>query len=303
MSLSKTAPAPSPHSSSPSKSSLRRTSGSRNPSARSLLPSPHLDEPVISGSYSSPRDVAEIVDTASARSGVGSSTHRSHDPQQQQQVQTATAEPFQPFFTLIEDAVTHEHFHPAVHYIFADDDADIVTEAALRSLEQHQEPGPEGSEPAASRGPPVSNEHGPDSRYLPPAKEGVKEHYVVLDVQPSTTAHAGVAASVEGTASGNVGGASSSGYDVVNAYSMSADWQVLRTGISKAPTMAEGEDEGLMLRIEGRSGTPPEVKQEDETVEEMIERFERGLEDVRLVLEASRRTEMEAPEELRAGSR
>ncbi|RMZ75549.1 hypothetical protein DV738_g5424, partial [Chaetothyriales sp. CBS 135597] len=43
---------------------------------------------------------------------------------------------FQPFFALVEDTVTREHFHPTVHYIFADDESDIITEAVCRSLEQ-----------------------------------------------------------------------------------------------------------------------------------------------------------------------
>ena len=46
---------------------------------------------------------------------------------------------FKPYFTLIEDRLTGEHHHPAVHYIFADDDdqADIITNAALETLDNH----------------------------------------------------------------------------------------------------------------------------------------------------------------------
>lgn len=42
---------------------------------------------------------------------------------------------FKPFFTLIEDPVTGEHYHPKVHYVFSDDDADVLTSAALDALE------------------------------------------------------------------------------------------------------------------------------------------------------------------------
>jgi hypothetical protein len=42
---------------------------------------------------------------------------------------------FKPFFTFIEDPETGEYHHPSVHYVFSDDDQDIVTEAALRALE------------------------------------------------------------------------------------------------------------------------------------------------------------------------
>lgn len=45
-----------------------------------------------------------------------------------------------------------------------------------------------------------------------------------------------------------------------------------------------------MLRIEGRGNSPPDmVAQEDEkqSLEEMIERFQRRLEDVRLVMDGN----------------
>jgi hypothetical protein len=46
---------------------------------------------------------------------------------------------FRPFFTLIEDPETGEHHHPTVHYIFSDDDREILTSAALDSLDTQQE--------------------------------------------------------------------------------------------------------------------------------------------------------------------
>ncbi|RMY85943.1 hypothetical protein D0862_11057 [Hortaea werneckii] len=45
---------------------------------------------------------------------------------------------FKPFFTLIEDPETGEHHHPAVHYIFADDEPEFLTDATLMALEQQQ---------------------------------------------------------------------------------------------------------------------------------------------------------------------
>ncbi|KJX99769.1 hypothetical protein TI39_contig352g00008 [Zymoseptoria brevis] len=47
---------------------------------------------------------------------------------------------FRPFFTLIEDTATDTQHHPTVHYLFADDDPDILTAAALETLsdEQHE---------------------------------------------------------------------------------------------------------------------------------------------------------------------
>ena len=41
---------------------------------------------------------------------------------------------FKPLFTLIEDPETGEHHHPTVHYIFSDDDEDILTRSALEVL-------------------------------------------------------------------------------------------------------------------------------------------------------------------------
>lgn len=43
---------------------------------------------------------------------------------------------FKPFFTLIEDPVTGEHHHPTVHYMFSDDDPEVLTSAALDVLDK-----------------------------------------------------------------------------------------------------------------------------------------------------------------------
>ena len=43
----------------------------------------------------------------------------------------ATLPPFSSFFTLIEDAHSATTHHPKVHYIFSDDDSDLLTDAAL----------------------------------------------------------------------------------------------------------------------------------------------------------------------------
>ena len=46
---------------------------------------------------------------------------------------------FQPFFTLVEDSNTGEHFHPYVHYVFSDDDPDLLTTAIIDSSQHGQE--------------------------------------------------------------------------------------------------------------------------------------------------------------------
>ena len=43
---------------------------------------------------------------------------------------------FKPFFTLVGDPETGEHHHPSVHYVFSDDDQDILTDATLHAIDQ-----------------------------------------------------------------------------------------------------------------------------------------------------------------------
>ncbi|KAF7197218.1 hypothetical protein HII31_01643 [Pseudocercospora fuligena] len=55
-------------------------------------------------------------------------------PEPEDDTQLQAPADFKPFFTLIEDPVTREHHHPVVHYVFADDDQDIITNAVLETL-------------------------------------------------------------------------------------------------------------------------------------------------------------------------
>lgn len=51
---------------------------------------------------------------------------------------------FNPFFTVVEDD-SGEHHHPTVHYVFADDeDTDILTNAALQTLNDAEQPRQDG---------------------------------------------------------------------------------------------------------------------------------------------------------------
>jgi len=81
---------------------------------------------------------------------------------------------------------------------------------------------------------------------LPPPVPGAKERYVIIDV----------------------GG---DGHTIVNAQSLSADWQIVNTSVRPAPSFDEdAEGAGLMLRIEGveipkknkgkNKGEPGEIK-------------------------------------------
>jgi len=227
---------------------MRRTSGTQNPS-RTLLPSPRFEEPL-------PRRPTLDERTEDEEAVEGESS----------QFGPAT---FQPFFALIEDSATNEHHHPTVHYIFADDDADIITEAAFRSLELDKTS--ELHETSQVQ----DQEQEEDEGKLPPYDHRTREHYLILDVQPV---------------------AKGSSYEVTSAHSLSSEWQVLRTNITTAPTFnAEAPDveDGLMLKIEGRGNTPPDaeseknrIDKEKESLEAMVERFQKRLDDIRRTMEA-----------------
>ncbi|KAJ9602303.1 hypothetical protein H2200_013158 [Cladophialophora chaetospira] len=307
------------HSSSPSKPSSRRTTSgggsstqpisqaslaqqqqpSSNTTLRSLLPSPHFeDDPIVaSHQQHSKRPSLTLNDPEYSEHAVAESEHYSHGLTS---AQPNTDEPilsFRSFFTLIEDTVTNEHHHPTVHYIFADDDTDLITEAALRSLEVlDPSQRPESQSNIHAQAQTVGADDDLNASRLPPPVSGMREHYIVLDVHPQ---HQLLPAQREDT-SATV--PASYTYEVSSAHSLSAEWQVLRTSISTAPTIGDNpvsEDEGLMLRIEGRGNTPGDVAgpekgkvkeieagKERESMEEMIERFQKRLDDIRMVMEA-----------------
>ncbi|KAF1913737.1 hypothetical protein BDU57DRAFT_558704 [Ampelomyces quisqualis] len=140
---------------------------------------------------------------------------------------------FNPFFTLIQDTTSGEHYHPYVHYVFADDDPAIVTAASMRSLglddteymsneaqdenetQQVSEAGSEDGEAAVAESP------------LPPPIPGVKEHYLIVDL-------------------------GADGRTIVDAQSLSPEWQIIDSSIRTAPSFDQSSpDQGYMLRIEG----------------------------------------------------
>ncbi|KAI9785565.1 MAG: hypothetical protein M1816_000376 [Peltula sp. TS41687] len=155
--------------------------------------------------------------------------------------------PFTPFFTIIEDATTSEHYHPNVHYIFSDDDDDdhdLLTDAALHALSNDPSFSASTEPQKQQAGKAVENSnHGSrqSSASLSTSTSknnriAVKDRYLIVDVSPS-------------------------GDSIVSARSLTADWQALGAEVSKAPTWeaasaAEGAAKtgGLMLRIEGTEG-------------------------------------------------
>lgn len=163
---------------------------------------------------------------------------------------------FQPFFTLIEDAATHEHHHPAVHYIFSDDEGDAVTRASLLALTSSgsassasplDDDREEEDEGAASRNLTNANDEedattdsSASARDRPARlrRNGAKERYILIDIAPD-------------------------GRSVRAAHSLSPEWAVTATSITRAATLdgntgdtteEEGRGGGMMLRIEGTEG-------------------------------------------------
>ena len=227
--------------------------------------------------------------------------------------------PIRPFFTIIEDEGSSEYRHPtAVHYIFSDDDTDIVTEAALRSLEASV---PEQNE--TSKAP--TEDHPP------------RENYIILDMEPVSGAAAGANtttnnnnltpsvnipgvtggnAPVDGNPPGTKSVSSSPGtvmgttpslsqFAVKSAQSLSPVWQVLDTQVMPAPTFENhGSDEasnvesqrnnGFMLKIHGTAGLPPPSADNNfvdkdssggQKLEQMMDQFSKRMAELRTVID------------------
>ncbi|KAH8429067.1 uncharacterized protein LDX57_006737 [Aspergillus melleus] len=203
MSLPKHTTSPS-LSSSPSRQSIRRDADSNAPSR----PQSIIDRPPTAQQTHHPLGSATTHDPPldnppfQAHQGDGHHDFPSAPSHHHQ------SPPFQPFFTLIEDANTSEYYHPTVHYIFSDDDTDIVTEAALRSLENDQDVLSQGakgkSKPVRTRdgaggtaGEEVYDEEDDEfaiarkDPLLPPPIPGVRDNYIILDLETASdeTAH------------------------------------------------------------------------------------------------------------------
>lgn len=277
-------------SSSPSKSSLRRTSAGgrtgRSPAQRgggSPGPTTHFASETTQHHFLPHSPPNQNLDYEEE------DTAAFYDDEGSYQAAPQPQKPFQPFFALIEDTVTNEHFHPTVHYIFADDEPDIVTEAACRSLELNADESTQESSNQQDE-----EEDQPASR-LPPPQAGVTEHYLILDVVPAASASTQqLSDRLPSPSPSSVETAQALSkaypYTVTSAQSLSADWQIVRTHITDAPTInAEQQsldEQHLMLRIEGRGNSPDKLVQrrEGETIEDMVDRFRTRLAEIRQLM-------------------
>ncbi|PLB37566.1 uncharacterized protein BDW47DRAFT_117967 [Aspergillus candidus] len=248
-----------------------------DPTSREATPhQPDLDE-----RNQGPPSVPEVHDEGEAAAD---------KPPQQQQPQYGPT--FQPFFTLVEDAHSADYYHPNVHYIFSDDDTDIVTEAALRSLDSDQHDSFLHSRKRKSRDlhlqhhqhqhQPADDNRTTDRPYeeelpspkktslLPDPTPGVRDNYIIMDVNhaPEAAAAAGtnpapaLAGSPATQASVPPRPSANNPFSVTSAQSLTPAWQVLDTQLAPAPTFENNSpgdqphDRGLMLKIRGTAGLP-----------------------------------------------
>ncbi|KAJ5734019.1 hypothetical protein N7493_002805 [Penicillium malachiteum] len=258
----------------------------------------HEDQEQIADHVTSPHGTAEEPGTVA----------EVHDAAAQQ----AT---FQPFFTLIEDTQLGEYHHPTVHYIFSDDDTDIITAAALRSLETQQDALSNSKKEELH----IEEHDTPDqekSSLLPPPIPGVRENYLVLDVepmpapentitplptQPTGLVNPGPSNTISTSPAqqsplGAVAGTPAPPqFRVTSAKSFSPTWQVLQSEILAAPTFennAAGETggHGLMLKIQGTGGLPYIPDSGKETgprrLEEMMDQFAKRMAELQTIIDA-----------------
>lgn len=211
-----------------------------------------------------------------------------------------------------------------MHYIFSDDDTDIVTEAALRSLEGEQDVPKRDTRDRDGEG--LYRERGEgDSQgdsgqssprkeaLLPPPLPGVKDNYIILDVEGRQ--HPPQPQPEEpgpGTRSLSTSPASQQPlpqppqqqqqqYTVTSAHSLTPSWQVLQTEIVSAPTFenssntSEPVNGGMMLKIRGTPGMPASIPGRDregekekgsQRLEVMMDQFAKRMGELRMVIEA-----------------
>jgi hypothetical protein len=193
---------------------------------------------------------------------------------------------------LIEDANSTEYYHPTVHYIFSDDDTDLVTEAVLRALEAGQSTSPRDSKLGYARGQEEALEYGNDNKprphhtklsSLPTPVAGTRERYIVLDMElshsepsnpaiPATAGNASTTTAAAGAPStppappADPSQPLAQNFIVTSAHSLTPSWQVLNARLCTAPTFDSSANNtattsndpspvaGLMLKIEGTAG-------------------------------------------------
>ena len=175
---------------------------------------------------------------------------------------------FAPFFTLVEDARSGTAHHPAVRYIFSDDDGDILTDALVRL----------NSTGSASTT--TSRTVGASSRET---RKGISS------TETTRKRTASASTGVPGRERAIVITLTPDGRGVAAAHSLTPDWQVLGADVAAAPTLEgeEGETGGLMLRIQGTAGVEAR-EAEAASLEAAVERYRERMEELRKVVAMGR---------------
>lgn len=159
--------------------------------------------------------------------------HAEQTDSHQQDLVDSQRRSFAPYFTLISDAASTATYHPRdVHYLFSDDDPELLTSACLDALHN-----PTSSESASSSKTKSSGSQ--EQRDRKPSYASIREHRVLLlDVDAA-------------------------GKAITKARSLTPNWQILNTNISAAPTWDAAQDNAaqdvhtqssnasMMLKIEG----------------------------------------------------
>ena len=222
------------------------------------------------GSHSSGQEQQQHPKEQEQEEGGGVGNH--HDDDNSEHL--TSSPPFKPFFTIIEGENGSEYQHPtAVHYIFSDDDTDIVTDMALQSIVQ------DGQTQSA---------------------DSAKENYIVVDLEqhednniPDTTTKSVLSSTPDAITAA----APPPQFIVKSSQSLSSTWQVLNTKLVPAPTFDNvwsDESNGLMLKIQGTSGLPPIVVDKDkdkgsQRLEQMMGQFSKRMTELARVIEAGER--------------
>jgi hypothetical protein len=151
--------------------------------------------------------------------------------------------PFQPLFTLIEDTRTGNHHHPAVHYVFTDDDGDMITDAAqrieeLRAAYEASLRSTSAGDKKRSRS--RSASHTPND----PARGKARAEGSLRSKSRSRSRSLGTGrTSARPRERFIVVTLGPDGRSIAAAHSMTSDWQVLEAEVSTAP-MLDGVEGG-----------------------------------------------------------
>lgn len=177
---------------------------------------------------------SQVVNPTSSTHVLFSSAQSHVEREDQEARSTMQRASFSPFFTLIDDTSSSSTYHPLnVHYIFSDDDQDILTSACLASISEVSSQTSSGlTVQSTSSSTALANAQSQKESHSKEGKE-TQHRTIVVDVDDTGTA-------------------------ITSAHSLLSSWQVLTADLTSAPTWETNptdEDDAVparfMLRIKG----------------------------------------------------